>query len=246
MLDVEELSVAYDRTKVVHEVSFHIEEGSCRALIGPNGAGKSSLLNALSGRIKSESGRVRFRGEDITNVRADRIAALGLAMSPQERQIFTRLTVRENLLMGAYRFRGDQSRIQSRLAYVLDIFPKLEILIDRKGAGLSGGEQQMVAIGRALMSDPELLILDEPSAALAPVIVETIFGVIARLRSEGEVTMLIAEQNVAKAAAVADQVLVLARGQVQHDGSAAEFAGHDDVIEAYLGSGSAPVTSEIE
>jgi branched-chain amino acid transport system ATP-binding protein len=235
VLEVKNVSVAYDQTKVVHDVSFSVADGTCRALIGPNGAGKSSLLNAIAGRVKPIAGEILYEGRDIAGLRSDVIAEAGISLSPQDRQIFTKLTVRENLLMGSYRFRKDKKRIATRLAYVLDVFPKLEVLIDRRGAGLSGGEQQMVSIGRALMAEPTLLILDEPSAALAPVVVEGIFDVIGRIGREGT-TLLLAEQNVTKASSVADDVLILARGEVHHDGPASEMGDHQQIVDAYLGT----------
>src|SRR5690606_34310392 len=128
MLEVRNLSVWYDQTRVVHDVSFSVAEGTCRALIGPNGAGKSSLLNAIAGRLRPVQGQILFRGQDIATERSDKIANLGLALSPQDRQVFTKLTVRENLLMGAYRIRSDKARVASRLEYVLDVFPKLQVL----------------------------------------------------------------------------------------------------------------------
>ena len=232
-LEIDGLEVAYGRTVALHGVSMAVGEGQVVCLIGANGAGKTTAMRAISGLVRPRAGRVRFAGQDITGQAAHRIAAAGLRQVPEGRQCFAELTVAENLALGAYlvRSRGEVARRQDG---VLARFPRLRERLHQLAGSMSGGEQQMLAIGRALMGAPRLLLLDEPSMGLAPLFVEEIFAIIAALKAEGT-TILLVEQNASAALDVADHAYVLETGRIVLSGPAAEVAADPAVAAAYLG-----------
>ena len=232
-LEIDGLEVAYGRTVALHGVSIAVGEGQVVCLIGANGAGKTTAMRAISGLVRPRAGRVRFAGADITGQAAHRIAAAGLRQVPEGRQCFAELTVAENLALGAYLVpsRGEVARRQDG---VLARFPRLRERLHQLAGSMSGGEQQMLAIGRALMGAPRLLLLDEPSMGLAPLFVEEIFAIIAALKAEGT-TILLVEQNASAALDVADQAYVLETGRIVLSGPAAEVAANPAVAAAYLG-----------
>ncbi len=231
MLVVRDLYTSYGAISALKGVSFNVRQGSVVALVGANGAGKSTALNTISGILRPDSGSIRFRDRDIAGWRADRVTALGLAQVPEGRQILGGLTVEENLLLGAY------TRSDSEVGRDLDeIYLRFDILKNRRRQPadlLSGGEQQMLALGRALMSRPDLLMLDEPSLGLAPLIVQEVFRIIGDLKER--TTILLVEQNARKALQVADYAYVLEGGRVAQEGPAAELQTDSRIVEAYLG-----------
>jgi branched-chain amino acid transport system ATP-binding protein len=231
MLELRDLHVAYGGIRALNGVSLRVEEGEVVALIGSNGAGKSTTLKTVSGLLKPRQGAVVFQGADITGAAPDRIVAMGISHCPEGRRIFGGLTVRENLLLGAVQRRGD---VQADLEWIYGLFPILKQRLSQNGGTLSGGEQQMLAIGRALMSRPRLLLLDEPSLGLAPLLVERIFEVLAELKSRGT-TMLLVEQNVHRALDVADRAYVIETGQVTLSGPVDELKHNRQVEQSYLG-----------
>nr|WP_158967668.1 ABC transporter ATP-binding protein [Chachezhania sediminis] len=233
MLEVSDLNVAYGAVRAVRGVSLSVAEGEVVSLLGANGAGKSSLLNAIMRLAPKTGGRVTFDGRDITDMDPERIAAAGLTIVFEGRRVFPKLSVSENLLLGALagRRRGANGRDQGR---IYEMFPALADRQSQLAGTLSGGEQQMLAIGRALMSKPKMVLMDEPSLGLAPKIVDEVFERIERLKAEG-MTMLIVEQNVAMGLSVADRGLVLSSGQVVQQGTAAELAASDSLTDAYVG-----------
>jgi branched-chain amino acid transport system ATP-binding protein len=233
LLSVEALEVAYGRTAALKGVDLAVEEGKVVCLIGANGAGKTTLMRAVSGLLRPRAGRIRLDGADITGLPAHRVAALGLAHVPEGRQIFAELTVAENLSVGAWLAR-DAGEVARRRAEVFKRFPRLAERGAQQAGTLSGGEQQMLALGRALMAAPRLLLLDEPSMGLAPLFVEEIFAIIASLRAEGR-TILLVEQNASAALEVADAAYVLETGRIVLHGPAAEVARNPAVAAAYLG-----------
>ncbi len=232
-LEIDGLEVAYGRTVALHGASIAVGEGQVVCLIGANGAGKTTAMRAISGLVRPRAGRVRFAGADITGQAAHRIAAAGLRQVPEGRQCFAELTVAENLALGAYLVpnRGEVARRQDG---VLARFPRLRERLHQLAGSMSGGEQQMLAIGRALMGAPRLLLLDEPSMGLAPLFVEEIFAIIATLKAEGT-TILLVEQNASAALDVADHAYVLETGRIVLSGPAAEVASNPVVAAAYLG-----------
>jgi branched-chain amino acid transport system ATP-binding protein len=233
MLELRDLHVAYGGIRALNGVSLRVDAGELVALIGSNGAGKSTTLKTISGLLRPRQGAVIFEGTDITRAAPDRIVALGISHCPEGRRIFGGLTVRENLLLGAVQRKGD---IQADLEWIYGLFPILKQRLAQNGGTLSGGEQQMLAIGRALMSRPKLLLMDEPSLGLAPLLVERIFEVIAELKSKGT-TMLLVEQNVHHALKVADRAYVIETGQVTLSGPAEELKHNPQVEQSYLGQG---------
>ena len=236
MLEVTGLSVAYGAIQALRGVSLRVEKGSVVALIGANGAGKTTLLRAISGLLAPREGGIRFDGREIAGLRAEEIVRLGISQAAEGRQNFSGLSVRDNLLVGAfpvYRF-GARQRIEADMLRIFDIFPRLRERAAQLAGTLSGGEQQMLAIARALMASPSLLLLDEPSTGLSPLIVGSIFDVIARLRERGGTTLLV-EQNVHLALAVAHRAYVLERGRVTLEGPGRELMANPLVREAYLG-----------
>jgi branched-chain amino acid transport system ATP-binding protein len=233
LLEVENLNVYYEAIHALQGISFHLEEGEIVTLIGANGAGKSTSLRTISGLLHPRIGSVRFKGQDITSLSAERIVELGISQVPEGRKIFAPLTVRENLLMGAYA-RSDAQAIQKSMDRVFVSFPRLKERINQLGGTLSGGEQQMLATARGLMSSPTLLLLDEPSMGLSPILVEEIFRVIREINQQGT-SILLVEQNAHMALSVAHRVYVLETGRIVLSGSAREMAENPQVKEAYLG-----------
>ena len=232
LLAVESLEVRYGRTRAVQTVSLTLEPGEIVTVLGSNGAGKSSLLRAIQGTVAPVGGRVRYRGEDITRWSAPRRVARGLVLVPEGRQIFVSLTVQENLLLGAYTRRDDVGREIER---IYERFPNLAQRRDMPAAVLSGGEQQMLAIGRALLARPALMMLDEPSLGLSPLLVQQLFQLIGELNREG-LAILLVEQNTAMALATASRGLVLELGRTVISGSAQEIRSNERLTDAYLGS----------
>jgi branched-chain amino acid transport system ATP-binding protein len=233
LLEIDEVSLFYGRIKALHGISLTVEEGEIVALIGANGAGKSTTMRAISGLRPIASGAIRFQGEDISKLRADLRVRRGLCQAPEGRGIFPGMTVMENLDMGAYT-RRDRAEVAKDLARVLDLFPRLGERRKQLGGTLSGGEQQMLAVGRALMSRPKLLLLDEPSMGLAPMLIQQIFSIITEINEQGT-TILLVEQNAQQALARAHRAYVLETGRIVKSGTGAELLHDPAVKEAYLG-----------
>jgi branched-chain amino acid transport system ATP-binding protein len=233
ILQVENLTVNYGAIQALQGISFHVQEGEIVTLIGANGAGKSTTLKTISGLLHPTAGRIVYQGEDIVGQAADWIVKIGITHVPEGRKIFAPLTVRENLEMGAYT-RSDKGEIERAMERVFASFPRLEERLNQLGGTLSGGEQQMLAMGRGLMADPKLLLLDEPSMGLAPILVEEIFDIIQRIRTQG-VSILLVEQNAAMALSVASRAYVLETGRVVLEGPAQKVLEDPDVRKAYLG-----------
>lgn len=234
MLRVENLRVNYGAIAAIKGISFHVPLGSVVTLIGANGAGKTTTLRTISGLVKGDSGNVVFEGREILNTAPHDIVKLGLCQSPEGRMIFPGLTVRENLMMGAY-LRRDKKEIERDLDYCFSIFPRLKERLKQAGGTLSGGEQQMLAIARALMSKPELLLLDEPSLGIAPLLVKLIFEKIQEINRDLGMTILLVEQNAHMALNVASYAYVLETGEITLEGPAKELASNEEVQKAYLG-----------
>jgi branched-chain amino acid transport system ATP-binding protein len=226
------LTAGYGGMPVLHDVGLSIGQGEIVALVGSNGAGKTTLLRALSGLIRA-SGEIEFDGRNIAGWRPERVFALGLVQVPEGRQLFDHMTIHENLLMGAYR-RSDQAGVAADLERVYDMFPRLRERRGQRAGSMSGGEQQMCAIARALMAAPKLLMVDEMSLGLAPVVVDQLFDVLVGIRAQG-VTVLLVEQDVFSAIRVADRGYVLEIGAVSREGSASALADDPEVKRAYLG-----------
>ncbi len=235
MLSVDLLSVSYGAIRAVREVSLRVEEGEIVALLGPNGAGKTSLISAVIGLVPVASGKVMLGDVDITRKKPEDIVRLGVTMTPEGRHIFGDLTVDENLRLGAA-VRKDKAGVKKDLDELLAMFPILQERYNSRAQTLSGGEQQQLAIVRAMMSRPKLLMLDEPSLGLAPQLVEQIFQLISTLRDRG-VTLLVVEQNAHEALLFADRAYVLSTGQIRFEGAAGELAGSEDLMAHYLGIG---------
>ncbi len=236
MLELKDVGATYGRGPVLAGMNLRVEQGSFCALIGSNGAGKSTTMRAISGLLRPVSGEIVFEGSDLSALRADRVARLGLSLVPEGRKVFAPMTVRENLEMGAFQFLfpRDRGRLAERLDFVTGLFPRLEERFAQPAGTLSGGEQQMLAIGRALMSAPRLLLLDEPSMGLAPLIVAEIFSTLKRLVASG-MTLFVCEQNTSVTLRHADHCYVLEGGRITMSGSAESLATDDRVREAYLG-----------
>lgn len=233
MLEVDRLCAWYGDVQILRDVSFSVARGEVCALLGANGAGKTTTLRAISGLVEKRAGDVRLDGQSLTGKPAHAIVERGLIQVPEGRLLFPRMPVRDNLELGAY-LPGPARQRQANLERVLAIFPVLKERLDTAAGQLSGGQQQMVAIGRALMSAPRLLMLDEPSLGLAPLVVDEIFAIVKRIAAEG-MTVLLVEQNVGPALALAQQAFVLENGQVVLSGTARELAQNPRVREAYLG-----------
>jgi branched-chain amino acid transport system ATP-binding protein len=233
LLELEDVVVAYGRIEALHGISIGIDEGEVVALIGANGAGKTTTMRAISGLRPLTSGRIRFDGEDISKLRADLRVRRGLCQSPEGRGIFPGMTVMENLDMGAYT-RRDAKGIADDLERVFGLFPRMSERRKQVAGTLSGGEQQMLAIGRALMSRPKLLLLDEPSMGLAPMLIQQIFEIITEISKQGT-TILVVEQNAQQALSRADRAYVLETGRIVKGGTGAELLHDPAVKEAYLG-----------
>ena len=235
LLEVNDLNVFYGAIHALQGVSFTLDEGEVVTLIGANGAGKSTTLRAISGLLRSRTGFVKFRGQDISTMPAEQIVRLGISQVPEGRKIFAPLTVRENLDMGAYT-RKNAAENHAAMQRVFASFPRLKERINQLGGTLSGGEQQMLAMGRALMSQPKLLLLDEPSMGLSPILTEEIFRIIKEINSHGT-TILLVEQNALMALSVAHRAYVLETGNIVLQGSAADVRNNPQVRNAYLGVG---------
>ncbi|MEU7997354.1 ABC transporter ATP-binding protein [Micromonospora sp. NPDC049060] len=233
LLEIDDVSLLYGRIQALHGISLTVDEGEIVALIGANGAGKSTTMRAISGIRPVASGSIRFDGEDITKLRADLRVRRGLCQAPEGRGIFPGMTVLENLDMGAYT-RRDRAGIAQDLDRVLGLFPRLAERRKQQGGTLSGGEQQMLAVGRALMSRPKLLLLDEPSMGLAPMLIQQIFDIIVEINQQGT-TVLLVEQNAQQALARAHRAYVLETGVIVKSGTGAELLHDPAVKEAYLG-----------
>lgn len=234
MLEIENLDVAYGSIKALHGISLKVPEKSIVTLIGANGAGKSTTLRAISGLVKARGGVVRYAGENITNMPPHSIVSRGLCHVPEGRMVFATLTVEENLRMGAY-LRNDKAGIAEDIEYAFTVFPRLKERINQLSGTLSGGEQQMLAIARALMSKPRCLMLDEPSLGIAPILVRAIFQQIVAINKERGITILLVEQNANLALRVSHYGYVLETGKVLLEGSAASLRENPQVREAYLG-----------
>jgi len=233
LLEVEGLVARYGRITALEDVSLTVGDGEIVALIGANGAGKTTTLRAISGLVKAAAGTIRFDGRDITRLAPNEIVRAGIGHAPEGRRVFPRMTVRENLELGAYTRRA-KSEIAEDLERVLTVFPRLKERYEQKAGTMSGGEQQMLAIGRALMSRPRVLLLDEPSLGLSPKLVQTIFEVIRDINARGT-TILLIEQNARQALAVAARGYVLEVGRIAHSGAAADLEASEEVRAAYLG-----------
>ena len=233
LLEVRDLEVAYGHIEAVQGIDFDVRDGEIRTLVGANGAGKSTTLLALSGLVKAKAGTVRFDGEDIGRLKPHQLVERGLVQVAEGRAILTTLTVRENLELGAYR-RKDRAGIAGDLERVLGLFPRLKERIDGVAGNLSGGEQQMLAIGRALLAKPRLLLLDEPSMGLAPIIVQGIFRTLRDINRDG-LTIFLVEQNVRQALKVAQHGYVLENGRIVLEGRGSELLDDPKVLAAYLG-----------
>jgi len=233
MLNVTDLTVHYGTIEALHGISFEVNEGEIISLIGSNGAGKTTTLHALSNIVKKTRGTVMFEGQDITRLAPDSIVRTGLIQVPEGRRIFANMSVHENLELGAYT-RTDRSGIKSDMEKVFTLFPRLKERIRQTGGTLSGGEQQMLAMGRALMSKPKLLLLDEPSMGLAPILVDEIFSIIKEINAEGT-TILLVEQNAFKALNIAHRAYILETGSVVKTAEASSLIKDESVKKAYLG-----------
>ena len=232
MLKIDDLNVYYGSIHAIKGISFEVNEGEIVTLIGANGAGKSTTLNTISGLLKPRTGTIDFEGSTLLNVPAHKIVNKGMALCPEGRRIFLQLSVQENLEMGAYTRPG--SELQDSIADIYDRFPRLKERYKQVAGTLSGGEQQMLAMGRALMSKPKLLMLDEPSMGLAPILVEQIFDIIAELNKAGT-TILLVEQNAQMALSIAHRAYVLETGRIVNSGTGADLLHDDSVRKAYLG-----------
>jgi branched-chain amino acid transport system ATP-binding protein len=233
MLAIDELRVNYGRVPALHGISLHVEEGEAVALVGPNGAGKTTTLSAIFGLVPPAGGSIRFQGESIVGASPEQILRRGLALVPEGRHIFGTLTVAENLLLGTTA-RRDRAAAEADLARALERFPVLKSYYSSSAGNLSGGEQQQLAIARALLSRPRLLLLDEPSLGLAPVVIDVVFDALEELRREG-VTILLVEQNAARAVEFADRAYILRTGRVAHSGTRDEILRMENFEAAYLG-----------
>ena len=233
LLEVKDLVVSYGAIKALHGISFKVEQGEVISLIGSNGAGKTTTLHAISNLLKKDGGQVLFKGEDITNLSPDKIVRQHLIQVPEGRSVFANLSVLENLQMGAYT-RKDRNQIKKDMEMVYSLFPRLKERIHQTAGTLSGGEQQMLAMGRALMSKPELLLLDEPSMGLAPILVDEIFGIIKKISAAGT-TILLVEQNAFKALSIASRAYILETGKIIKEGLAQSLITDPSVKSAYLG-----------
>ncbi len=236
MLVIDNVNAHYGNVQALHNISLKEDKGEIVALIGANGAGKTTLLNLISGIIRSSNGRIMFNGQDLTSFPPEKIVEMGVIQVPEGRLLFGPLTVEENLELGAYRRRAkaDRKEISKDFEYVLRLFPVLKDRLAQRAQTLSGGEQQMLAIGRGLMAKPRLLLLDEPSLGLAPLLVQEILSVIVRLKNEGT-TILLVEQNARAALRISDRAYVIEAGRIRLQGNAEELLENEEVKKAYLG-----------
>ncbi len=233
MLEIKNLQVYYGVIQAIKDASFEVNEGEVIALIGANGAGKTTILHTITGLIGAKGGEVLYEGKDLQKIPAHKIVSLGIAHVPEGRRVFSQLTVYENLLMGAFT-RNDQVEIAASLENVYKRFPRLKERKSQLAGTLSGGEQQMLAMGRALMSHPKIILMDEPSMGLSPILVEEIFDIITSISKSGT-TVLLVEQNAKKALAIADRAYVLETGKIVLEGDAKKLMNDESVKKAYLG-----------
>ena len=233
MLSIENLHVSYGGIKALRGIDVEVPDGKIVTLIGANGAGKSTMLRTISGLVKADSGSIKFDGEELLDKSTDKIIATGITMAPEGRRVFADMTVLENLKIGAY-LRNDKKEVEHDIGKVFGLFPRLEERSWQLAGTLSGGEQQMLAVGRALMAKPKLLMLDEPSLGLAPLIVQDIFSIIRKINETG-VTVLLIEQNANQALKIADLAYVLKNGQIVQTGSGEELLHDEGIKEAFLG-----------
>lgn len=233
MLEIKNLVVRYGMIEAIKGISFHVNDGEIVTLIGSNGAGKTTTMHAISGLIKPSEGSITLNGTDLIRTPSHKIVTLGLAQVPEGRRVFAEQSVKENLLLGAY-YRKDKAEIEKDLKYVYDLFPRLRERENQPAGTLSGGEQQMLAMGRALMARPKILLLDEPSMGLSPLLVKEIFRIIEEINRKGT-TILLVEQNAKMALAIADRAYVLETGKITLEGTGEELSASEQVRKAYLG-----------
>ena len=234
MLEVKNLSVSYGAIEAVKDISFTVNAGEIVSLIGANGAGKTTTLHTITGLVPAKSGSVMYNGVDLLKTHNNKIVTLGMAHIPEGRHVFTRMSVEENLEMGAFSLK-DQSDLKKDLDMVYGLFPRLKERRNQKAGTLSGGEQQMLAMGRALMSHPKTILMDEPSLGLSPKLVKEIFSIIRKLHEQG-ITILLVEQNAKMALSIADRAYVLETGRITMEGDAKELLNNEQVRKAYLGA----------
>lgn len=234
MLEVKNLSVSYGAIEAVKDISFIVNDGEIVSLIGANGAGKTTTLHTITGLVPAKSGSVMYNGVDLLKTHNNKIVTLGMAHIPEGRHVFTRMSVEENLEMGAFSLK-DQSDLKKDLDMVYGLFPRLKERRNQKAGTLSGGEQQMLAMGRALMSHPKTILMDEPSMGLSPKLVKEIFSIIRKLHEQG-ITILLVEQNAKMALSIADRAYVLETGRITMEGDAKELLNNEQVRKAYLGA----------
>lgn len=235
LLSLKNISVKYGSFAAIHDINIEVKEGEIVVLLGSNGAGKSTTFRTISGLSKPSGGEILFEGKSLNKVSADKIVQLGIGQCPEGRKLFPAMSVQENLRMGAYVHRRKKDEIKKSLEHVYDLFPILRDKKDDAAGSLSGGQQQMLAIGRALMSKPKLMLLDEPSVGLAPLIVEQMFEVIQQINREGT-TILLAEQNANAALKIADKGYVFENGSIVLQGTSADLFANDEVRKAYIGA----------
>ena len=233
MLEIQNLEVNYGMIRALKGISFKVDEGEVIALIGANGAGKTTALHTITGLLPAASGSIMFNGVDITRVPAHRIVTMGMAHVPEGRRVFSNLTVLQNLKMGAYT-RNDKTEVGRNLEMVFSRFPRLKERQNQLSGTLSGGEQQMLAMGRALMSNPRIILMDEPSMGLSPILVNEIFDIIEKVKADGT-TVLLVEQNAKKALSISDRGYVLETGNIVLEGKASELLDNEQIRKAYLG-----------
>ncbi len=233
VLEVKDLSVYYGVIKALKGISFHVDKGEVVALIGANGAGKTTTLHTLSGLIKAQTGEIKYKGKELTKLPGHKIVSLGMAQVPEGRRVFAEMTVLQNLKMGAYT-RKDKAEMEETLKEVYRRFPRLEERKNQMAGTLSGGEQQMLAMGRALMSHPDIILMDEPSMGLSPIFVNEIFQIIEDVNKSG-VTVLLVEQNAKKALSIANRAYVLETGSIVKEGAASDLLNDESIKAAYLG-----------
>lgn len=233
MLEVKDLEVYYGVIQAIKGISFHVEEGEVIALIGANGAGKTTTLQTITGMLNAQAGSIQFEETELTKIPGHKIVSMGMAHVPEGRRVFAQLSVLENLKLGAYT-RKDKTEIEESLKRVYKSFPRLEERKNQLAGTLSGGEQQMLAMGRALMSKPRIVLMDEPSMGLSPIFVEEIFNIIKEISAEGT-TVLLVEQNAKKALSIADRAYVLETGKIVLEGDAKDLLNDESIKKAYLG-----------
>ena len=241
LLELADVSAAYGPIQILHGVSLHVDAGEVVAVIGPNGAGKSTTFKVIMGFINYLGGRMRFDGHDLVGQRPDRILGLGLGYVPQGRVVFTQMTVRENLEMGAYLER-DKAKVQAAMEWVFALFPRLAERLKQQAGSMSGGEQQMLAMGRALMTRPKMLMLDEPSLGLSPRLVDEVFDKTVEMARAG-LTVMLVEQNAARALEISDRGYVLELGRNRFEGRGPDLLANPDVRRLYLGGAGGPVSA---